>query len=180
MNSPAADSRGKRTTVTFLEKFLATGFFSGYLPGAPGTAGSLVGLLLYGVPGIRDMVSDPFLPGAAFFIGVFVAGRVAAATGDSAPPRFKKAVPKHPDPGIVVIDEIVGMWVALYLLPPTLAAAGLAFLLFRILDIIKPFPVQQLEQIPGGWGIMLDDIAAGIYANVLCRILFAMFPQLVV
>lgn len=80
----------------------------------------------------------------------------------------------HPDPSEVVIDEVVGMMVTLAYLPWSFISIGLGFLLFRVFDIIKPPPARQLERLPGGWGIVMDDVVAGIYANLALRlILFA-------
>jgi phosphatidylglycerophosphatase A len=74
------------------------------------------------------------------------------------------------DPSIVVIDEVVGMLVALFALPLRAADVLAAFLCFRVFDIAKPFPLRRLEARPGGWGIMLDDLVAGLYTNVLIRV----------
>ncbi len=80
------------------------------------------------------------------------------------------------DPGKVVIDEVVGQGVALLLVPHQILYYGIAFILFRIFDIWKPVPVKQLEHLPSGWGIMADDVMAGIYANVIIQfILFGLF-----
>jgi phosphatidylglycerophosphatase A len=82
------------------------------------------------------------------------------------------------DPSIVVIDEIVGMWISLLFLPRSIATVLAAFLFFRAFDIIKPPPARQLERLKGGWGVMLDDAAAGVYANVAVQLLCFLFPQL--
>ncbi len=82
------------------------------------------------------------------------------------------------DPSIVVIDEIVGMWISLFMLPKNILVGTMAFLLFRVYDIIKPPPARKLEHQNKGWGIMLDDVAAGIYANVTMRILILLFPAI--
>jgi len=161
----------------FLQKVFATGFYSGYVPWASGTAGSLVAVLIYLIPGFEA----PFVLVPAivifFVLGAHASARVAEVEGNRmikttavAKSVFSGGVSGEPDPSIVVIDEIVGMWVALLFIPKTLAAIGLAFVLFRLLDIVKPFPARRLEQVPGGWGIMLDDLAAGLYANLVCRI----------
>ena len=71
------------------------------------------------------------------------------------------------DPGVVVVDEVVGQWVTLLFLPFTPAVAACGFVLFRILDVFKPWPARQFESLPGGWGIMSDDLMAGIYGNLL-------------
>ena len=80
------------------------------------------------------------------------------------------------DPSLVVIDEIAGMWVTLVALPwnPVTVVAG--FLMFRLFDVFKPYPARDLERVPGGWGIMLDDIVAGIYANLAVRVVLLVWP----
>jgi phosphatidylglycerophosphatase A len=70
----------------------------------------------------------------------------------------------HTDPGFVVIDEVIGQWIALLFCPFDWWHAIIALVLFRAFDITKPFPVRQLERLPGGWGIVFDDVAAGLYA----------------
>jgi phosphatidylglycerophosphatase A len=74
------------------------------------------------------------------------------------------------DPGLAVVDEIVGMWVTLVGLPFEPATALVGFLLFRVMDVVKPWPARDLERLPDGWGIMADDVAAGIYAHLALRV----------
>jgi phosphatidylglycerophosphatase A len=114
---------------------------------------------------------------AGFFTGAHAAGKIAAAEGDRlsasaslAKATFQSGPRLHSDPSIVVIDEIVGMWTSLLFLPSTLTVFISAFIAFRLFDIVKPPPVRQLERLSGGWGIMLDDVMAGIYANLLVRV----------
>ena len=75
------------------------------------------------------------------------------------------------DPGSVVIDEVLGMLVTLAFLDVTMAAAAVGFLLFRVFDVVKPFPAGRLEHLPGGFGVMMDDAMAGLYAHVVLRLL---------
>ena len=132
--------------------WIATGGFSGYAGVVPGTIGSFVGLLLYlpleSFPPLISLAGSVLL----FFVGVFVSSRVETIW------RIK-------DPQPVVIDEIVGMWIALLFIPLEIVYFLAAFVFFRLFDIIKPFPARQAELLPGGWGIMVDDVVAGIYAN---------------
>ena len=79
---------------------------------------------------------------------------------------------KKKDPGEVIIDEIVGYLITMGLLPFNLIKATAGFLLFRVFDILKPFPIRRIERIGGGWGIMLDDLVAGFYAAFILRVLF--------
>ena len=150
--------------VPWIARFIATGFFSGYSPVASGTAGSAVGLLFFALPGFQSPAVLGAASVAGLIIGAYVSGLMERSFGE--------------DPSIVVIDEIAGMWISLLFLPPTIASALAAFLFFRIFDIIKPPPARQLERIKGGWGIMLDDAAAAVYANAAVRLLIFLFPQL--
>lgn len=152
----------KRVT-TILARIIATGAGSGYSPLAPGTAGSLLGAVLWWVWADRVSRSgwDP-LPGTALSIGWIL---LAIAAGVWASGRVVPDWGK--DPSRVVVDEIAGTWIALLLLPHQLAAYALGLVLFRLFDIWKPLGIRRLERYPGGWGIMLDDVAAGLYAAVV-------------
>lgn len=134
-----------------LKYLLATGFGTGYSPYASGTVGSLAACLLFIFIPLDDYIWLA-ISIAMFFIGIWVSGIVEKDIGK--------------DPGIVVIDEFVGQWIALLFLPKTIWILIAGFLVFRILDIIKPFPAADLEELDGGVGIMLDDVIAGIYTNI--------------
>jgi phosphatidylglycerophosphatase A len=99
---------------------------------------------------------------AALIVALFGLGVAAASRTEQ--------VARRKDPSIVVVDEVVGMLVALWALPFQAGEAVAAFLCFRLFDIAKPFPIRRLEAQPGGWGIMLDDVVAGLYANAVVRI----------
>jgi len=170
-SDPRSDGRGAEPFYA-LKRFLGTGFYSGYLPWASGTWGSLLGLLIALVPGLGATPALLCLIAIGMIVGVPSAAAIARVEGN----RLSKiaAVTKAtfqpdghpaPDPSIVVIDEIVGMWVSLLFLPRTFTAYLVAFLAFRAMDILKPLPARQLEQLPNGWGIMLDDVVAGLYAG---------------
>jgi phosphatidylglycerophosphatase A len=146
-----------------LARTVATGLGSGYSPLAPGTAGSLVGLLLYWPLQLLPLLWQVATLGLLFGAGVLCASHVVRQVGD-------------PDPGIVVVDEVVGMWTSLLFLPFTWATAVAAFLTFRAMDILKPYPARDLESLPGGWGIMADDLMAGVYANLLLRVALRVWP----
>jgi phosphatidylglycerophosphatase A len=143
--------------------FVATGLLSGHSPFAPGTAGSAVGLLLFVPLAWLSLPVQGTVCVAVFFVGVFAAARVARRVGLE-------------DPGIVVVDEVLGMWLSILGLPFTPVVAILGFLLFRVLDVVKPYPAAELEHLPGGWGIMADDVAAGLYANLLLRVFLLVWP----
>lgn len=144
--------------------FIATGCYSGYLPKAPGTWGSLVGLLLFYL--LHNLSLPVYL---AVTAGLFVVGSFAAG-------EMEKILDNR-DPGVVVIDEIVGMLITMIAVPATPLAMVLGFILFRIFDIAKPFPVNFFDQrFHGGLGIMLDDVVAGIYALIILQfVLFLLF-----
>lgn len=136
---------------------MATGFGAGYAPVAPGTAGSLVGLVLVFLVQNRSLIFYTVVVLSVFALGVYSADRVERAT-------------REKDNRCIVIDEIAGMLVAGFLLP---SGAGYwigGFLLFRALDVLKPFPARWIERhLVGGWGIMLDDTVAGLYANLMLQ-----------
>lgn len=163
MTPPAPRGDTARRAASWLATLLATGFGSGYSPIAPGTAGSLVGLILFW-PLAR--LSGGLL--LASIVGVFLVGTWSA---DHVARRSGRK-----DPGLVVIDEIVGIWVSLLFLPLTTTTAVLGFLAFRVMDIVKPYPARQLEGLPGGLGIMADDVMAGVYANLLLRVAALVLP----
>jgi phosphatidylglycerophosphatase A len=138
-----------------LRVLVATGLGLGRAPIAPGTVGSLAGLvfvaLLWRLGGSWTVAAGAVFVAA---MGMWAAGAAEAHFG-------------RRDPGAVVIDEIAGQMVALLFLAPTPTALVVGFVLFRLFDIWKPFPVRRAERLPGGSGIMVDDLLAGIYANVL-------------
>ncbi|MBP7707759.1 MAG: phosphatidylglycerophosphatase A [Candidatus Aminicenantes bacterium] len=140
---------------------LAEFFGLGLVPLAPGTAASAVAaagwmLALRGLPGPVYVL----LVAALFLAGAAASSSRAAELGRT-------------DPGRIVVDEVCGQLVASAFLPGTWLSAGLSFALFRVFDIIKPWPIRRLERLPGGWGIMADDIGAGLAAAVLARLALA-------
>ena len=138
---------------------IATGFYSGYLPKAPGTWGSLVGLLLFYL--LHTLSLPVYL---AVVAGIFVVGSFAAGEAEK--------ILDSRDPGSVVIDEIAGMLITMIAVPATPLNMALGFILFRIFDIAKPFPVNFFDQrFHGGLGIMLDDVMAGIYSLIILQLL---------
>jgi phosphatidylglycerophosphatase A len=142
---------------------IATGLGSGYSPVAPGTAGSAVGLLLFWPLALVPVAWQVALTVAVFAAGVAAASHLARSLGIE-------------DPGVVVVDEVVGMWVTLLFLPLTPFTAAVGFFAFRAMDVWKPYPARQLEHLHGGWGIMADDVMAGIYANLLVRLALVAVP----
>ena len=144
---------------------VATALGVGYVPFAPGTFGSLAGLVVFAA--VRA-TGQPAVEIAAIVI-VFVAGVWAATAAEA---HFG-----HIDPGPVVIDEVLGMLVTLALVPVSYTGAFVGFVLFRIFDVIKPPPCNKLEALPGGWGVMCDDFMAAAYAYACVRLLAWFSPQ---
>ncbi len=135
---------------------VATGLGVGYAPLAPGTCGSVLGLLLW-----VALPSRPIAQAVAV-VAVFGAGVWSAGLAEQ---HFRGT-----DPGPVVIDEVMGMLVTLFLNPVGWAGAFLAFVLFRAFDVVKPYPANRLERLHGGLGIMADDFMAAVYANLTLRL----------
>lgn len=154
--------------MNFKEKsvmFLATGCHTGNIPFIPGTIGSIAGLpLCLLISRINQSVAFGF---TLIFISL------AVWIAHDAEKILKKKDPDCNDPGCIVIDEIAGIIIALFGLPFNLISVAAGFVLFRILDIWKPFPIRLLEKsLPGGLGIVMDDVAAGIASNLILRIVF--------
>jgi len=145
--------------------FLASGFGVGWIPFAPGTFGSLLGV---GIVALLAAAGMPQLWYALLAVGVFLFGvpccrRAAEAKGVK-------------DPGWIVLDEIAAVLFIFVTVPFTWVTAILGFLLFRVFDISKPYPIRLLERLPHGWGIMTDDVAAGFYAGLILAVLNAIRP----
>ncbi len=146
-----------KTLLEWYYRLLGTVFFAGYFPFASGTVGSAVALALYWVLPFTDngTIAISFALAGAF-LGVPAASFLEQKHGD--------------DPSIVVFDEAVGMWLALVYLPKIWWVALGAFLLFRLFDIVKPQPAKYFDNMRGGAGIMMDDVIAGVYANIVMQI----------
>lgn len=142
--------------INILERILGSGFFSGYIPFAPGTFGSLVALSIYLVPGMENPTILLVLISVFSVVGIPIGTKFEALYGK--------------DPKQCTIDEMVGMWITLLFIPKKIWFIILAFIIWRILDIVKPFPANIAEKLDGGLGIMLDDIIAGIYALAISHI----------
>ena len=143
--------------ITVLRTAIATLFFSGYAPIAPGTAGTAVTAVGY------YLFCSSF--GWLEWIAVLtIVTLVGVATAGSAERDWGK------DPGRVVIDEAAGYLVTVAFLPHGWKTAVIGFFVFRFFDILKPAPVRKLEELPGGWGVVFDDVGAGIYGQLFIRL----------
>jgi phosphatidylglycerophosphatase A len=146
--------------------FVASGAYTGYIPVASGTWGTLVAFPLYWWvfdPWRRDWV--------AFYLAAYIAAVVFACWIAG---RAEGILQEH-DSHVILIDEIVGYLAAPLFITPTWTATLIAFLMFRVLDVVKPFPAGAIDRsLPGGAGVVLDDVVSGIYANVATRALLAM------
>ncbi|MGQ0612577.1 MAG: phosphatidylglycerophosphatase A family protein [Planctomycetaceae bacterium] len=137
----------------------------GGIPFAPGTCGTLGALALV-------LLAVAFAPAAALPYAIAGAALLAAAGCVLLGPAAERALARH-DPSEFVLDEAAGFWLALVALPlQEYRGAVLAgtFLAFRLFDILKPWPLGRLQRLPGGWGILLDDLGAGLYAHLAVRL----------
>jgi phosphatidylglycerophosphatase A len=147
---------------TRLALAVATSLGVGYVPVASGTFGSAAGLVLWAV------LPSTIVVQATAIVVLFVVGSWAGSVAER---HFGRT-----DPGEVVVDEVMGMLLTLFLTGVGWTGAVAGFFLFRIFDIVKPFPARRLEHLPGGIGVMADDAMAAIYANVALRIALALIP----
>lgn len=156
MEQTPNETPSENPRLSFLTKFVGSGFFTGYAPYATGTAGSAIGLAFFFIPNFHE----PFIliPATAilFYLGGLAADKMEKVYGQ--------------DPSVVTVDEVVGMWLSLWFIQPTPVNLLLAFVIFRVLDILKPYPAQTFDRKQGGWNIMIDDVIAGIYTNVIIQI----------
>lgn len=151
--------------INFLKKFLGSGFYTGYIQFASGTWGSFAALIIYLVPGFENPALMIFMISLFILIGVPIADKFETLYGK--------------DPKECTIDEVVGMWITLIFLPKKIWWIILAFLIWRAMDILKPFPARKLEDVKGGWGVMLDDIMAGIYSFISIQLIIYVFNMIV-
>jgi phosphatidylglycerophosphatase A len=137
--------------------FIAQGAYAGKFPIAPGTAGTVVGLFLYLF--MKDLAPGMYLGLCAFIsiLGIWAAGRAEILLGQK-------------DASLIVIDEIAGYLVSMFLVPAGWGYIAAGFFLFRLFDIVKPWPLRNFEKLRGGLGVMLDDIGAGVYTNIVLQI----------
>ncbi len=159
------DGSETRPGLTNPAVMIATWFGSGYLPKAPGTWGSLAALPCAWVMVDHAGPNILWLASAALFaLGVWAANGYMAISGTH-------------DPGPVVVDEVVGQWLVLSILPQDLFMYGLGFVCFRMYDVLKPWPINIVDQkLKGGLGVMVDDVLAAVYAIVTLFVIFNFVP----
>lgn len=146
-----------------LATFVGSAGYVGFVPVAPGTFGSAIGLVVYAAVRLADSwMLEAIAIGVALVVGIWAAEHMERQFGK--------------DPSPVVIDEVLGMLVTVAFLDVSIAGALVGFFLFRVLDVIKPPPAARLENLHGGPGIMFDDLMAGIYAHIVMRAGIALFP----
>jgi len=155
---------GKLTPFTFLASFFGIGF----LPGMPGTWGSLAAfgiyllLLFWGVALPSLLIGIPLMVGLCL-LAVMISTRAEYTLGH--------------DSGHIVIDEVCGYIVSVMLLPQSWLIGLYGFALFRVFDIAKPWPVSVSQKLPRGWGVVIDDLLAGVYANLIMQTLVRIYPK---
>lgn len=153
------EGEGEGKTIHFFILFLATGFGVGYSPFAPGTLGTLLAIpTYYFLSNIFSPIYEITLIGF-FFLAVWISEKAEIFFG-------KKDSPK------IVIDEMMGFFISMLWVPKAFHFIMISFFLFRFFDILKPFPIRWLERrLEGGYGVVLDDIIAGVYANIILQII---------
>ncbi len=149
--------------LSFIEKLLGSGLYTGYVPIASGTFGTLAALFIYLIPGFENpYVIVPAI--IVFFIyGVYVGN------------KFENIYGK--DPSECTIDEVVGTWISYLLLPKAIGIIIITFFLWRALDIFKPYPARKLENLNGGLGIMIDDVVSGFYTLIIMHLVVYFFGK---
>lgn len=148
--------------INLLEKIIGSAFFSGYIPLASGTFGSIAALLIYYfVPNFEK----PYIIIPAIIVVIFAGIHVGT--------KFEIVYGK--DPAECTIDEVAGMWISLLFIPKDFTLSLIAFIVWRAMDIIKPFPAKKAEVLDGGLGIMLDDVISGIYSLFIVQLILVIF-----
>ena len=147
--------------INSFEKFIGSGFFTGYFPVASGTVGSIAAIVIYLIPGFENLFVIIPATLVIIFYGIYIGTKFEAEYGK--------------DPAQCTIDEVAGTWISLIALPKTFGIIIAAFFLWRILDIIKPPPARNLERLKGGLGIMIDDVISGIYTLIIMHLVVYLF-----
>jgi phosphatidylglycerophosphatase A len=156
INSPNLNNAVAIVEPSLATKLFASALFSGYSPIASGTVGSALALAIYFIPGFESPIIIGTVTLIVCLLGIPAAEKMEKRYGH--------------DPAEVTIDEVVGMWISLIFLPKNILVALAAFILFRILDIIKPPISRKFDEMHGGFSIMMDDVIAGIYTNIIFQL----------
>lgn len=147
--------------INWFEKLIGSGFYTGFIPLASGTFGSIAAIIIYIIPGFEK--PEIIIPAIIIFF----------AYGLSVSSKFE--IVYGQDPAECTIDEVVGTWIALIALPKTPLIILTSFLIWRALDIIKPFPARTSEKLPKGLGIMTDDVISALYSLIILHIIVYIF-----
>jgi phosphatidylglycerophosphatase A len=139
-----------------IEKLIGSGFYTGFIPKASGTFASALALLIFLIPGFENPTFLMFIISVSIVLGVQIAKKFEALYGK--------------DPSQFTLDEFIGTWITLLFIPKKIWFLLPAFVLWRIIDIYKPFPAKLLESAKGGWGVVLDDVASGLYSFVIVQL----------
>ncbi|KAF0151431.1 MAG: phosphatidylglycerophosphatase A [Ignavibacteria bacterium] len=151
--------------INFLEKLIGSGFYTGYIKTASGTFGSLAAIAIYLIPGFENPSLMIFFITLLIIIGVPIARKFESIYGK--------------DPKEYTNDEVIGMWITLLFIPKKIWWIIIAFFIWRAYDILKPFPVRKLELVKNGWGVLLDDILAGIYSFITIHLIIFYFNKFI-
>lgn len=144
----------------YVTEIISSWFYTGYSPVAPGTCGT-AGAVLFYLLFLRNLGSLSYMVTVAVVVvtAVTVSTYISRRTGED-------------DPSHIVVDEVAGYLVTMAFIPPDIKYVVAGFVLFRVFDIVKPFPAGRLEQLHGGYGIVLDDVAAGVWSNIFLHIIY--------
>ena len=154
-----------------LSEYISTLFGIGYFPKAPGTAGTLFAAIIYFT--LPDQWFHGWQNSIIALIVILIGSAISVFF------ISKAEIGLGHDNGKIVLDEFWGYFIAVLFLPKTLIVIIAAFVLFRIFDILKPEPVNVLQKLPKGWGVMADDIMAGVYANIVLQIVIRLIPKVI-
>ncbi len=142
--------------LNLIEKLIGSGLFTGFIPIASGTFASFVALLIFLIPGFENPTILMLVISVLIVIGVRIADKFESTYGK--------------DPKQFTLDEFIGMWITLLFIPKKIWFLIPAFLIWRLMDIIKLYPAKKIETIKGGWGVILDDVLLGLYSFMIIQI----------
>lgn len=150
--------------LNLIERIIGSGFFTGYAPIASGTVASIAAFLFFLIPGFENPSLLILVISASIIIGKNIADKFETIYGK--------------DPAQFTLDEFIGMWISLLFIPKKIWFLIPAFVIWRAIDIFKPFPVRKLESLKGGWGVIIDDVGAGIYTFMIMQIIIHLINRL--